>query len=853
MVRIGMLLSDRYEILEKIGSGGMSDVYKAKCHKLNRLVAIKVLKQEYSTDKNFVGKFWAEAQSAACLTHPNIVNVYDVGNDQGVYYIVMELVEGITLKKYIEKKGKLEIRESIGIAMQVCQGMEAAHEQRIIHRDIKPQNIIISRDGKVKVTDFGIARAASSQTISSNAMGSVHYISPEQARGGYCDERSDIYSMGIVMYEMLTGTVPFEGESTVQVALMHIQSEMAPPRKYEPMIPVSLEKIILKCTQKKPEARYSGVAALTADLRRALMTPDEDFVKITPIISSNDPTRVMSSQEVEQIKSEVRSASSAPSAPLVDEDEEAYLMGYEDEEEEYGDEGEERMEDLEEYEDEDEETDPKFEKIITYISIGVAVVIVILAVWILGRAFGLFKGGNQGNNQTTAAQESTENESGTVVMPSLLGKTLDEAEAELTALGLRIYIDYQEPQHGEPDGEVIGQEFEPGERVNKGYQVKVTVCLSNTAENVAVPKGLVGSSYEDARKALLGASLIPVPEEMYDDEVKEGVVMSVDPVEGTELEAGTKVKVVVSLGPEIVTVPVPGVEGDKEEEARNTLETLGLKVTVKYQFDEEVEEGRVISQSVKAGEMVEVDSSITIVVSEGSNQTTVPNLLGKTLEEANQALEERGLKLSGSYNEENSDSVEAGRVMGQSIGADTTVELGTTVTVTLSKGRAQATVPDLLNQTLEEARRSLEAVGLKLDENYNEESSESIAADRVMWQSVQAGTQLKQGEQVTITLSTGSAYVEVPNILNRTLEDAKAMLASEGLYYSVTKEDYNAAEKGTVILCDPGVGVKVSKGATVKLTVSLGPAPTTEAPTTAAPPAADPPAAPDPGAAGGTP
>ena len=328
MIRIGMLLSDRYEILEKIGSGGMSDVYKAKCHKLNRQVAIKVLKQEYSNDKNFVSKFWAEAQSAACLAHPNIVNVYDVGNDQDVYYIVMELVEGITLKKYIEKKGKLEIRESIGIAMQVCQGIEAAHEQKIIHRDIKPQNIMISKDGKVKVTDFGIARAASTQTISSNAMGSVHYISPEQARGGYCDERSDIYSIGIVMYEMLTGMVPFEGESTVQVALMHIQSEMTPPRKHEPMIPVSLEKIILKCTQKKPEARYAGVAALIADLRRALMTLDEDFVKIVPVVTSNDPTRVMSSEEVEQIKSEARST-----APTKDAEEEAYLMGYEEDEE----------------------------------------------------------------------------------------------------------------------------------------------------------------------------------------------------------------------------------------------------------------------------------------------------------------------------------------------------------------------------------------------------------------------------------------------------------------------------------------------------------------------------------------
>ena len=249
MLKIGMFLGNRYEIISKIGSGGMADVYKAKCHKLNRFVAIKVLKPEFSQDQSFVSKFRMEAQSAACLSHPNIVNIYDVGEENGIYYIVMELIEGITLKKYIERRKKLEIRESIEVAMQVARGLEAAHAEHIIHRDIKPQNIMISKDGKVKVTDFGIARAASSQTISSNTMGSVHYISPEQARGGYCDERSDIYSLGITLYEMLTGRVPFEGDSTVAVALQHIQGEMVPPRQYEQLIPISLERIIMNIIQ----------------------------------------------------------------------------------------------------------------------------------------------------------------------------------------------------------------------------------------------------------------------------------------------------------------------------------------------------------------------------------------------------------------------------------------------------------------------------------------------------------------------------------------------------------------------------------------------------------------------------
>jgi len=230
MIKIGMMIGDRYEILEKIGTGGMSDVYKAKCHKLNRYVAIKVLKQEFSENANFVSKFRIEAQAAAGLMHPNIVNVYDVGEENGIYYIVMELVEGITLKKYIEKKARLSYKEAVSIAIQVSMGIEAAHNNHIIHRDIKPQNIIISKDGKVKVTDFGIAKAATSNTITSNVMGSVHYTSPEQARGGYSDEKSDIYSLGITMFEMLTGRVPFNGETTVAIAIKHIQEEMPSPK-----------------------------------------------------------------------------------------------------------------------------------------------------------------------------------------------------------------------------------------------------------------------------------------------------------------------------------------------------------------------------------------------------------------------------------------------------------------------------------------------------------------------------------------------------------------------------------------------------------------------------------------------
>ena len=290
MLSAGIFLQDRYEILERIGSGGMSDVYRARCHKLNRLVAIKVLKEEFSQDASFVEKFKMEAQAAARLSHPNIVNVYDVVDEGDLHYIVMELVEGITLKSYIAKKGMLGTREAIGIALQMAQGIEAAHENGIVHRDIKPQNIIISMDGKVKVTDFGIARAASSQTMSATAVGSVHYISPEQARGGYCDTRSDIYSFGVTLYEMMTGKVPFEGDNTVTVALAHLEEPMERPSAVNPSVPVSLEKIILKCTQKKPEYRYGSMGEVIEDLRRALIEPDADFVEEAPRADSTART-----------------------------------------------------------------------------------------------------------------------------------------------------------------------------------------------------------------------------------------------------------------------------------------------------------------------------------------------------------------------------------------------------------------------------------------------------------------------------------------------------------------------------------------------------------------------------------
>lgn len=306
-VESGIMLANRYEILEKIGAGGMSDVFLAKDHSLGREVAVKILKQEFAEDRIFVAKFRAEAQAAAGLEHPNIVSIYDVGSEGSLYYIVMEYVEGITLKTYINKKGRLTYNEALSIAIQVGRGIEAAHKKNIIHRDIKPQNIIISREGKVKVMDFGIARAVTSNTVSADIMGSVHYASPEQARNGYVTFTTDIYSLGIVMYEMVTGRVPYDGETTVAIAIQHLQGEMVPPSEYAPDLPIAVERIIQKATMKTQSRRYQTMGDMLIDLKKALANPNDDFVVI-PDADENMKTRVITDEEMDEIQKNAEKA-----------------------------------------------------------------------------------------------------------------------------------------------------------------------------------------------------------------------------------------------------------------------------------------------------------------------------------------------------------------------------------------------------------------------------------------------------------------------------------------------------------------------------------------------------------------
>lgn len=576
MLTKGSYLADRYEILDKIGTGGMSDVYKAMDHILGREVAVKVLKQEFAEDVTFVTKFRSEAQSAAGLEHPNIVNIYDVGSENGMYYIVMEYVEGITLKTYIEKKGQLNFKEAISIAIQVGRGIEAAHNKGIIHRDIKPQNIIISTEGKVKVTDFGIARATSSNTIHADVMGSVHYASPEQARNGYVDGKSDIYSLGIVMYEMVTGRVPFDGDTTVAVALQHLQEEMVAPSAYAPDLPISLEKIILKCTMKSPDRRYAAIEDLLLDLKKALVSPNEDFVTMGSA-EDVEKTRVISPEEQEQIKEGL--------AGDADEDDE--LMDDEDE-------------------DDEGPVNPKLDKAITIMGIAAAVIIIAIVIYIVGSFFGLFKFGTK-KNDTKDKDSQTQAEQ--VEMINVVGMTEDEASSALKKAGVSYEIVYESSDDAE-EGDVIKQSVKDGDKIPSTEKVKITVCKEGDLEIPSV----VGMDGDSAIQTLKDKGFKANRTFEYSADVAEGKVINQTPT-GVG-KKGDTITIVVSAG--IQSVQVPSLANKTQQEAANELAAVGLQVgNVTTEYSDNYAAGRVIRQSVTQGKTVDAGTAVDLVISDG--------------------------------------------------------------------------------------------------------------------------------------------------------------------------------------------------------------------------------------------
>ena len=683
MVKNGIILGKRYEVISKIGAGGMADVYKGKDHMLNRYVAIKVLKKEFKEDENFVRKFRSEAQAAAGLIHPNVVNVYDVGEDRGLYYMVMELVEGITLKEYIDKKGRLSHKETISIAIQMCTGIGVAHAANIIHRDIKPQNIIISKDGKVKVTDFGIAKATTSNTISSNAMGSVHYTSPEQARGGFSDQKSDIYSIGITLYEMVTGQVPFDGDSTVSVAIKHLQEEITPPSEIVPDIPYSLEQIILKCTQKNGERRYKNTDELIQDLKRSLVDPDGDFVIIPPL--GNADTVIITDEELDDIRSSY--------------DEEDDFDEYD--EDEYGDEEEfdEYDEDDDEYDeyDDDEEyggkgkkgkgsddVNPRMKKVMKILTIVVAIIIVFILVFAIGKAAGIFKGGF--GIDTVDTDEKTK-----VKVPNVVGMTEDEAKKTLNKKGLGFKVVAREESKKYEEGTVSKQKTEAGKRVAKNTTIQVVVSSGLVGDEITVPN-VSNMSESEAQKALEDAGFEKITSDFaYSDSVAEGDVIGTTPAANAKATKDTEIVMKVSKGSEKKTVP--NVVGQQDGDAQNAITAAGLTVgTVTYEYYDDVPKGQVVSQTVAGGKKVAPGTSVGLTISSGPKppeKISVPPVTNTTLDNARQLLSSAGLK-AGNITYQHSDTVESGNVISCTPGVGSSVDEGSSVNLVVSQGPDQS-------------------------------------------------------------------------------------------------------------------------------------------------------------------
>ncbi len=671
MLKPGTILDDRYEIIDVVGTGGMSTVYRAKDERLRRYVAIKVLKSDYSSDQNFVSKFRAEAQSSAGLTHPNIVSVYDVCEDDGRYFIVMELVEGITLKEYINLNGRLNMAQAIDFSIQIASGLEAAHEHHVIHRDIKPQNIIVSKSGNIKVTDFGIAKAATSTTMSTTGIGSVHYISPEQARGGYSDERSDIYSLGITMYEMVTGRVPFEGDTNVAIALMHIQNDMIPPRQLYPDIFPSFEKIIMKATQKKPERRYLTAAALIADLNRVKDNPNIDII-VAPPTFTGAPTQQFTPDDMQKIKDgsaakerldeRKMAESSYPASSEVHPDRSRIeaILNQKDDEYDYDDDEEEeyqeeykkpqprksesrrgnlkKVDDYDEnyrptveYEDDDEsDVDPKLEKAVMIGGVAAAIIIAVLLFVFIGNMAGWFDFGKKQDVTEEVTEELTvTTEEAKVEMPDLVGLSEKAAEKDLKEVGLNNYQFVQENSVDVKEGYVISQNVEFKTQIAKDTQIIITVSAGAEELEVADVRNM---DEDDAYAALEKQGFKPTRSYKFDDEVDKNKVISTEPQAGEKLKAGETIVIYVSQGKEEKITKVPNLAGQTEATAKGSLEAANLTVgEVTYEYNSSIPAGEVISQSIAADTEVKEGTVIGFVISKGVEKKSYTGKVSGTI------------------------------------------------------------------------------------------------------------------------------------------------------------------------------------------------------------------------------
>ena len=666
---IGQLLDGRYELLEVIGTGGMAVVYKARCHRLNRLVAVKVLKDEFSADEDFLRRFRAEGEAVAMLSHPNIVQVFDVSASEDANYIVMELIDGISLKQYMEVKGILNWKETLHFATQIAKGLEHAHSRGIVHRDIKPHNVMVLKNGSVKVMDFGIAQVMNkSNTLTKEALGSVHYISPEQAKGSFTDSRSDIYSLGVVMFEMMTGRPPYDGDSPVAVAIQHINGGAPRPTSLNPNIPVGMEQIIMKAMALEPKDRYSSATELLSDLEEFRKNPALTFDYHVPV---GDATKIITpistkpkttAERVAQAKGGVKSngrSSQTGAVPVRQTGRVSSQTGRNPE----------ALARARKRREEEARRAAQRSRTAAIAVVSCSVVAIIAIVVFLAAVFNGF---------------ILNEDKGRVEVPYLTGSMYNE-DFDSRYPNFTIRLRPQQYDDFYVAGQIMHQEPAGGLMVAKGTELYLTISMGQEP-NVKLMEDLVGITQDRATSFLMGQGLKPLVREEASDDYPAGYVVRTDPVAGAELSDGQTVRLFVSTGPSTVTGKMPNLLGATKERALENLEQWGFQnVTITGVYSSE-EKGRVVSQSEAAGTVLDVNTHITLEVSEGQEIETavMPDVMKLDSATAIQALKSRGFTTIETY-EVKSDQP-AGVVVHQSETAGSVVALSKEILLGVSNG-----------------------------------------------------------------------------------------------------------------------------------------------------------------------
>ena len=705
---IGRLLDGRYEILEPIGFGGMAVVYKARCHRLNRLVAIKILKDELSKDEEFRNRFHAESQAVAMLSHPNIMSVYDVSTHDDADYIVMELIDGITLKQYMEKKGTLNWKETLHFAMQIAKALEHAHGRGIVHRDIKPHNVMVLKNGSAKVTDFGIARLMSqSNTLTKEALGSVHYISPEQAKGGRVDNRSDLYSLGVVMYEMMTGRAPYDGDTPVAVAIQHINGGAAMPSTLNPNIPGGLEQIIMKCMATDPGQRYSSATALLYDLEELRKNPGilfsfgtedalDEVLKVYPGKQSRQPQSQprTTAERVAGVRSDRTAGTAAQTAqpPRTRQQTQEPVHRQPQQSQQVPDRRESRR-----------------KAVTTTVVICSAVAVVAIIIFLVM----LFNGGMLGNNNTL------------VPVPELVGQVYDELDIARYPTVEIVLADY-DYSPDVPVGVIMRQSPVHGEQVALNGKVQVWVSMGPEQEELNPQLArLTGRPRADAENYIAAFNLRPLVQEEFSEDMAEGLVIRAEPAEPDKpLEEGDTILLYVSLGKEVRTARVPdGLVGETYTDAVTILHNNGFEKVTPREEASLQEKDTVTRISVVPGSEIDVTTEIIVYYSSGEIIERMPNVIGLTRSAAEETLDGKGFK-NISVQEEYDEKVAAGKVIRANIVEGDRVDVTTRIILTVSLGPKPTEPPATTKPT--EAPEVTKSIIIALPDDRTEEYSLSI-------------------------------------------------------------------------------------------------------------------------------